>query len=123
MDGHAFLRLDISKLKPARYIVQTSENTPSSNHALAELSLGAAALSPAFAAATTTYTAATTNATNVIKAVPAEADAEIEIKLGNDVVPNGSAITWAAGQNVVTVKVTAADGSAYTTYTITVTKS
>lgn len=123
MDGNAFLRLDISKLKPARYIVQTSENTPSSNHALAELSLGAAALSPAFAAGTTSYTASTTNATNVIKAVPAEADAEIEIKLGNDVVPNGSPITWAAGQNVVTVKVTAADGSAYTTYTITVTKS
>ena len=123
MDGNAFLRLDISKLKPARYIVQTSENTPSSNSALTELSLGAAALSPAFAAATTTYTAATTNATNVIKAVPAEADAEIEVKLGNDVVPNGSALTWAAGENVVTVKVTAADGSAYTTYTITVTKS
>ena len=123
MDGNAFLRLDISKLKPARYIVQTSENVPSGIHALAELSLGAAALSPAFAAATTSYTAATTNTTNVIKAVPAEADAEIEIKLGNDVVPNGSALTWAAGENVVTVKVTAADGSAYTTYTITVTKS
>lgn len=123
MDGNAFLRLDISKLKQARYVVQTSENVPSSNHALAELSLGAAALSPAFAAATTSYTAATTNATNVIKAVPAEADAEIEIKLGNDVVPNGSPITWAAGSNTVTVKVTAADGSAYTTYTITVTKS
>lgn len=123
MDGNAFLRLDISKLKPARYIVQTSENTPSNNHALAELSLGAAALSPAFAAGTTSYTAATTNATNVIKAVPAEADAEIVIKLGNDVVPNGSPITWAAGENTVTVKVTAADGSAYTTYTITVTKS
>lgn len=123
MDGNAFLRLDISKLKPARYIVQTSENVPSSDANLSELSLGAAALSPAFAAATTTYTAATSNATNVIKAVPAEADAEIEVKLGNDVVPNGSALTWAAGQNVVTVKVTSADGTATKTYTVTVTKS
>jgi hypothetical protein len=123
MDGNAFLRLDISKLKPARYVVQTSENTPSSNSALAELSLGAAALSPAFAAATTSYTASTTNGTNVIKAVPKEADAEIEVKLGDDVVPNGSPITWAAGENVVTVKVTAANGVASTTYTITVTKS
>lgn len=123
MDGNAFLRLDISKLKPARYIVQTSENAPSSNSALADLSLGAAALSPAFAAGTTAYTAATTNATNVIKAVPAEADAEIEIKLGNDVVPNGSALTWAAGENVVTIKVSAANGVATTTYTVTVTKS
>lgn len=123
MDGNAFLRLDISKLKPARYIVQTSENVPSSDANLSELSLGAAALSPAFAAATTTYTAATSNATNVIKAVPAEADAEIEVKLGSDVVPNGSALTWAAGQNVVTVKVTSADGTATKTYTVTVTKS
>lgn len=123
MDGNAFLRLDISKLKPARYIVQTSENAPSSNANLAELSLGAASLSPAFAAATTTYTATTTNASNVIRAVPAEADAEIEVKLGTEVVPNGSALTWAAGANTVTVKVTPANGSTAKTYTITVTKS
>lgn len=123
MDGNAFLRLDVSKLKPARYIVQTSENAPSSNANLAALSLGAAALSPAFAAATTAYTAATTNASNVIRAVSAEADAEIEVKLGNDVVPNGSALEWAAGENVVTVKVNAANGVATKTYTITVTKS
>ena len=123
MDDNAFLFLDISKLQQARYVVQVSENTPSDNHALASLSLGAAALSPAFAAGTTSYTASTTNASNVLKAVPAEADAIVECKLGSTVVPNNSALTWAAGENTVTVKVTSADGTAYTTYTVTVTKS
>lgn len=123
MDNNAFLLLDISELLPAHYVVQTSENTPSGDATLSALTLGTAALSPAFAALTTSYTAATTNASNVIRAVPAEADAEIEVKLGTTVVPNGSALTWAAGENTVTVKVTAANGSTTKTYTITVTKS
>lgn len=123
LDNNAFLLLDISELQRIRYTVQISENTPSNNHALASLSLGAAALSPAFAAGTTSYTASTTNASNVLKAVPAEADAVVECKLGDTVVPNNSALTWAAGSNTVTVKVTSADGTGTTTYTVTVTKS
>ena len=47
----------------------------------------------------------------------------VECKLGSTVVPNGSALTWAAGSNTVTVKVTAPDGSTTKTYTVTVTKS
>lgn len=123
MDGNAFLLLDISNLLPARYVVQTSENAPSADANLSSLTLGAAALSPAFAAATTSYTASTTNTSNVVRAIPAEADAEVEVKLGSDVVPNGSPLIWVAGENTVTVKVTAADGTTTKTYTVTVTKS
>ena len=122
-DGSAFVRLDISGLLPARYIVQTSENVPSSNANLASLKIGALTLSPTFAAGTTSYTASTTNASNVVKAVPEQADAELLVKLGDTVVPNGSPVAWAAGSNTLTVKVTAADGSTNKTYTVTVTKS
>lgn len=124
MDNNAFQTLDISGLVPAALRVeQVSAETPSTNANLAALSLGAAALSPAFAAGTTTYTAATTNATNVIRAVPADAGATVEISVGSVPVANGSAATWAAGENTVTVKVTAANGSTTKTYTVTVTKS
>lgn len=124
MDNNAFQTLDISGLVPAALRVeQVSPETPSANANLATLSLGAAALSPAFAAGTTTYTAATTNATNVIRAVPADAGADVAITVGNVVVANGSAATWAAGENTVTITVTAANGSTTKTYTVTVTKS
>lgn len=124
MDNNAFQTLDISGLVPAALRVeQVSPETPSTNANLAALSLGAAALSPAFAAGTTTYTATTTNATNVIRAVPADAGADVAITVGNVVVANGSAATWAAGENTVTITVTAANGSTTKTYTVTVTKS
>ena len=122
-DGSAFVFLDISGLLPARYIVQTSENTPSSDATLASLKIGALTLSPTFAANTTSYTASTTNASNVVKAVPAQADAEVLVKLGDDAVPNNAPVAWAAGSNTLTVKVTAADGTTTKTYTVTVTKS
>lgn len=122
-DGRAFLRLDISGLKPARYLVQTSEEVPGSDANLAGLKLGALTLSPAFAANTISYTAATTNASNAVQATPADADAEIEVKLNGSEIPNGSAAAWAAGSNTLAVKVTAPDGSTSKTYTVTVTKS
>lgn len=123
LDDNAFLRLDITKLQRMRYVVQTSENTPSSNANLAELKIGKLALSSTFDPSTTSYTASTTDASNVLRVVPAEAEAVVECKLGTTVVPNGSALTWAAGSNTVTVKVTAANGSTNKTYTVTVTKS
>lgn len=129
MDNNSFLVLDISSLAPATLRV-TSVTPPaaSDNDDLASLSLGAAKLSPAFAAATTTYTATTTNSSNVINAIPADAGATIEITNTHDTdqtdtYDNGAAIQWAAGENTVKVKVTAANGTANQTYTVTVTKS
>lgn len=122
-DNNAFLVLDISDLQPATYkMTQVTASNPSSDATLASMSLGAAALSPAFDAATLTYTAATTNATNVINAVPAAAGSEVAITVDDVAVDNGSSITWKSGANVVKVKVTAEDGTTKT-YQVTVTKS
>ncbi len=90
---------------------------------LKALRLGGLTLSPAFAANTTAYTAATTDADNMIYAAPNDPGAAVEIKLGSTVKQNGDMLTWAAGSNTVTVKVTATDGETENTYTITVTKS
>lgn len=123
-DNNAFLVLDISDLRPAIYeVTQVTLPTPSSDAALTSLSLGAAALSPAFNASTVAYTAATTNTTNVINAVPADAGAKVDITVGGKSVDNGSSITWADGSNTVEITVTAEDGITTKTYTVTVTKS
>lgn len=123
-DNNSFLTLDISGLQPLTYRVTTvDEPTPSNDANLASLSIGSLALTPAFDAATKTYTVTTTNATNVVKAVPADAGATVEIKNGDTVINNGTAATWATGANTLTIKVTAADGKATNTYTVTVTKS
>ena len=123
MDNNAFLLLDISKLQKRRYVVQTSEFVPSSDATLADLAIGTLAFDSAFDPSDTSYTASTTNATNVLRAVPAQAGALIECKLGSAEVNNGTPLTWAAGENTVTVKVTAPDGSTTKTYTVVVTKS
>lgn len=124
LDNNAFLLLDISGLKPATWkVTQVTEATASDDATLSALSIGSLALSPTFAAGTVSYTAATTNATNTITAVPADAGAEIEVLVNNAKIDNGSAATWQTGSNTVKVNVTAADGTAKKTYTVTVTKS
>lgn len=124
LDNNAFLRLDISALEPLAYKVNiVDQREPSDDATLSSLKIGAKALTPAFDPATTSYTAATTDATNTVTATPADAGAEVEVKIGDTVIANGSAATWAAGENTLTVTVTAEDGSTTKTYTVTVTKS
>lgn len=129
MDNNAFLYLDISDLQPAVWKVQqVTAPAASSEASLSDLKIGGLKLTPAFAAATTSYTASTTNATNTIMAVPADAGAKIDITvedaLDNTVsVDNGAAVKWGTGENTVTAKVTAADGTTTKSYTVTVTKS
>ena len=124
LDNNAFLFLDISGLQPLTYKVEMVDGRePSTDANLAGLRIGNKALTPTFAATTTSYTAATTDATNTITATPADAGATVEVKVGDVVVPNGTAATWAAGENTLTVKVTAEDGTTNKTYTVTVTKS
>lgn len=124
MDNNAFLLLDISDLQPLTYRVTMLDAPAAGTDAtLSALSLGAAALSPAFAPATVTYTATTTNASNTINAVPAEAGARVDVTLNGAAVANGSALTWNAGENTVVVTVTAEDGTTTKAYTVTVTKS
>ena len=123
LDNNAFLLLDISGLKPATWkVTQVTEAAPSDDATLSALSIGSQALSPVFASGTVTYTAETTNATNTVTAVPSDAGAEIEVLVNNRKIDNGSAATWQTGSNTVKVNVTAADGTAKKTYTVTVTK-
>lgn len=124
MDNNAFLSLDISGLLPAVWKVeQTEAPAASADATLSDLKIGSLSLSPNFAAGTTSYTASTTNTTNTITAFPANAGSKIDITVGDARVNNGSAATWQEGSNTVTVKVTAEDGKATESYTVTVTKS
>lgn len=88
------------------------------------MTLGTLTLTPAFDPDVTAYTATTENATNKLN-VTAEEGAEITVKLGDTPVNAGLddnyTITWATGENVVTV--TVSDGTDSTDYTITVTAS
>ncbi len=129
-DNNSFLLLDISGLQPAVFkFMNVTPPDPSDDATLSALSLGTAALSPAFDPEEDTYTASTTNASNTINALPNNAAATIKITLINTThstgieVPNGSAITWDTGENTVEVEVTAEDGTTTETYTVTVTKS
>ena len=131
MDNNAFFVLDISGIRPAVWKVQqVTAPTASDVDDLADLRIGGLTPSPAFSAATTTgYTASTTNATNTVMAIPADANATIEItnKGPSDEaatpVVNGRAVTWKTGANTLTVKVTAEDGTTTKSYEVTVTKS
>lgn len=127
MDNAAFQLLDISDLAPLAYkVIAVDDRTPSSDATLASLKIGALTLSPTFAAATTSYTATTTNGKNKIDVVPADAGASVVITLNNEIVPNGSDLTWSSansGVNTVVVTVTAEDGTTQKAYTVTVTKS
>ena len=131
MDNNAFFVLDISAIQPAVWKVQqVAAPTASDVDDLADLRIGGLTLKPAFSAATTSgYTATTTNASNTVTAIPADANATIEItnKGPSDEqatpVVNGRAVTWKTGANTLTVKVTAENGTATQSYVVTVTKS
>lgn len=119
-DNNAFQVLDIEDLKPICFRVVSVDDTPTYNAKLADLKIGALALSPVFEPGTTTYTAKTSNATDVITATPESASAQIEITVGNAQVSNGSVAKWTDGSNVVKIDVT--DGTESKSYQVTVTK-
>ena len=95
----------------------------SANAGLSELSLSGVTLTPAFEAGTTAYTASVENAVAQTKvtATPAEG-AAYEVKLGG-VVDQDHNVPLVVGSNVITVVVTAQDGEATQTYTVTVTRA
>jgi HK97 family phage major capsid protein len=124
LDNNAFHVLDISGIQPATYkVTQVTAPTPSDDATLSALSIGSLSLTPAFASATISYTATTTNATNTITAVPSDAAAALKVTVNDVEIDNGTAATWQIGSNTVKVLVTAPDGEATKTYTVTVTKS
>ncbi len=122
-DNSSFLYLDISELLPVIFKVLSVTDTPSNVATLSDLKIGNLKLTESFAPETITYTATTKDATNIIKAMPSDAGADIKIMVGETEVLNGTPATWQTGSNTVTIHVTAADGSTTKDYTVTVTKS
>jgi hypothetical protein len=88
---------------------------------LSALTIGSLTLSPAFRPGVMNYTASTTNATNVVTATANAAGATIALDLNGTAIDSGSAATWTAGANTVTITVTTGGVSAE--YVVTVTKS
>ena len=87
---------------------------------LSGLTIGALTLEPEFAPLISSYTATTTNATNTVTAVATDSAAAVALTVNDEALTNGTAATWEAGENTVTVTVT--NGGAVKTYTVNVTK-
>jgi capsular polysaccharide biosynthesis protein len=106
------------------YVVTVTKEVVDSS--LSALTIGALTLSPEFDSETLAYTVTTTDAANKVTATTDDPSAVIEIVLTNSeeeegvAVANGTAVTWASGENVLTITVT--DGDSETVYVVTVTK-
>lgn len=66
------------------------------------------------------YTATTENASNKVTATPADPAATVVILNGETEVENGTAASWAEGENTLTI--TVSGGAPDTVYTVTVTR-
>src|SRR5205085_331284 len=89
------------------------------------LTLSSGTLAPVFAAATTSYTAQVANGISSITVTPTRAEGTATIKVNGSSVTSGSAsgaIALAVGANIITVLVTAGDGSTTRSYSITITR-
>ena len=96
----------------------------STDASLSSLSLSGITLQPAFSAETTTYTANVAGdfSTTTVSAVTTDPAATAVIELGGVEDADGT-VELAEGGNVITVEVTAPDGTATQTYTVTVTRA
>ena len=98
--------------------------TASTDATLSGLSLSGVTLAPAFDPATTDYTADVGNDVTQTTVSPTTNDdgATYAVKLGGVTDADG-VIALSVGENVITVEVTAEDGSTVKTYTVTVTRA
>jgi hypothetical protein len=92
---------------------------------LARLELSQGDLTPSFTPETTEYTATVDGSVANITLAPTVADAMATVRVNDVAVPSGTAsapVPLVTGENVLTVKVEAPDGTTVTTYTVTVTR-
>lgn len=129
-DNEAFIRLDISGLRPAYlHVINHTAPSASTDVTLSALSFGKGSLTPAFDPTEDTYTIATTLASLPVKAIANNAAATVKIVLVNTTtgvggveIANGARMALDTGTNTVTVTVIAESG-ATDDYTVTITKS
>ena len=94
--------------------------------ALRELTLGGLTLEPAFASGAETYTASAAHAvtSTTVTATPNNNADGVSITKGADSYANGDPVPLVVGTNLITIEVTASDGStAPHTYSVTVTRA
>ena len=125
VDINSFLLLDITGLLPMQSAdgatYAETYNTETDEAYLANLTIGALALAPAFDKSVTEYTATAENASAVIVAIPKDGDSIVRITAGGKSVANGSSIAFA--NNAVTdVEITVQNGDVSETYTVAVTR-
>jgi gliding motility-associated-like protein len=93
---------------------------------LANLTLSAGTLTPAFASGTTSYSANVANTINSITVTPITTDASATITVNGATVASGTssnAINLNVGANTITTVVTAQDGATIDTYTVVVNRA
>jgi len=98
----------------------------SSNADLASLTLSSGGLQPAFSSATTSYTAFVNYNTTSITATPVVAQSRATVTVNGLAVASGSAsapISLNPGANVISILVTAGDGTTTKPYSVTVTRT
>ena len=97
----------------------------SDDAALSALSLSGVTLTPVFSAGILVYTASVANSVmeTTVTATASDANASVEVKLNGVVEQNGAAPLAVGFGNVIAVVVTAQDGQAKQTYTVTVTRA
>ncbi len=106
------------------YII-TATRAPSGIATLSSLTLSAGSLTPAFAPGTVSYTADIPNTVSSVAITPTTTQAAATVNVNGVPVMSGSAsanLPMAVGANIITVAVTAQDGTTVQTYTITVTR-
>ncbi|WP_186395842.1 cadherin-like beta sandwich domain-containing protein [Stappia sp. TSB10GB4] len=109
------------------YTVDVTRAAPASTDAtLAGLTLSQGTLTPGFTSGTTSYTASVGNAVTSLTVTPTASDANASITVNSATVASGNAsgpIPLDVGSNIITVEVTAEDGSTTETYTVDVTRT
>ena len=104
----------------------TVTRAPSADDNLSALTVSAGVLSPSFSQAATSYTVAVGNAITSITFSPTVNDANATVTVNGSLVAAGSAsavIPFNVGANLVTITVTAQDGTSTKTYTANVTRA
>jgi flagellar capping protein FliD len=102
-----------------------SPPAPGTDATLSTLVLSSGTLVPSFASATINYTAQVDYSTTDLTVTPTTSDSKASIKVNNVTVASGStsaAINLNTGANIITIVVTAEDGTTTKTYKLTVTR-
>jgi gliding motility-associated-like protein len=98
----------------------------SNDATLANLTVSAGTLTPAFTTATTSFTAAVSNTTTSVTVTPVTTDTGAGVKVNGTTVASGTSsgsISLVVGDNTITTEITAEDGVTIGTYTLTVNRA